>query len=94
MQESATNAVRHGCADHVEAEAFEGEGLLHVTIRDDGGGIPDEHRTGFGLSGMRERVGALGGTFALDKASPGTVVRITLPVPTERPDDSHTAPTA
>lgn len=92
IQESATNAVRHGGATRVEAEALERAGRLHVTIRDDGRGIPDSHGTGLGLSGMRERVGALGGTFALDKAGPGAVVRIMIPVPPERGDESPTAP--
>lgn len=94
VQESATNAVRHGGATFIEAEALERDGVLHVAIRDDGSGIPDAHGTGLGLSGMRERVGALGGTFALDKAGPGTVIRITIPVPTERGDESPAAPRA
>ncbi len=94
VQESATNAVRHGGATRVEAEASELDGNLRVAIRDDGSGIPDDHGTGLGLSGMRERVGALGGTFALDKAGPGAVVRITIPVPPERGDESHAAPRA
>ena len=94
VQESATNAVRHGGATVVEAEVMERDGVLHVAIRDDGTGIPEAHGTGLGLSGMRERVGALEGSFALDKASPGTVVRITIPIPTERGDESHAAPRA
>ncbi len=93
VQESATNAVRHGGATRVEAEAREAEGQVLVTIRDNGSGIPAEHGTGLGLSGMRERVEALGGTFALDKAGPGAIVRITIPVPPERGDESN-APSA
>ena len=91
VQESATNAVRHGGATVVEAEAMERDGVLHLAIRDDGSGLPEGHGIGLGLSGMRERVGALGGTFALDKAGPGAIVRITIPVPTERGDESHAA---
>ena len=94
VQESATNAVRHGSATRVEAEATEADGRLHVTIRDDGTGIPREHRTGLGLSGMRERVEALDGTFALDNAGPGAIVQITIPVPPERVDENNNAPSA
>ncbi|MCJ2057364.1 histidine kinase [Methylobacterium sp. J-048] len=94
VQESATNAVRHGGASRIEAEAIEANGTLRVTIRDDGTGIPLEHRTGLGLSGMRERVEALDGTFALDNAGPGAIVKITIPVPPERVDENNNAPSA
>ena len=94
VQESATNAVRHGAATRVEAEATEAEGRLDLTIRDNGTGIPPEHGTGLGLSGMRERVEALGGTFALDNAGPGAIVRIMIPVPPDRGDETSTAPSA
>ncbi len=84
IQESATNAVRHGAATHVEAVAEERDGEVLVEICDDGTGIPAEHTTGLGLSGMRERVEALQGTFTLDNAGPGAIVRIAIPVPPER----------
>lgn len=98
VQESATNAVRHGAATRVEAEASEARGRLTVTIRDNGIGLsdsaaPPEHGTGLGLSGMRERVEALGGTFALDNAGPGAIVRIVIPVPSDRGDENN-APSA
>ncbi|SDM92175.1 two-component system, NarL family, sensor histidine kinase UhpB [Methylobacterium phyllostachyos] len=98
VQESATNAVRHGAATRVEAEVVEAQGRLAVTIRDNGTGIlgtdaPTEHGTGLGLSGMRERVEALGGTFALDNAGPGAIVRIMIPVPPDRGEENN-APSA
>ena len=93
VQESATNAVRHGAATRVEAEAAETDGRLFVTIRDNGTGIPAEHGTGLGLSGMRERVEALDGTFTLDNAGLGAIVRITIPVPPDRGDENN-APSA
>ncbi|MCJ2015340.1 HAMP domain-containing protein [Methylobacterium sp. J-076] len=84
VQESATNAVRHGGATRVEASAEQAGGTVDVEIRDDGIGLPAEHRIGLGLSGMRERVEALQGTFTLDNAGPGAIVRIAIPVPPER----------
>lgn len=93
VQESATNAVRHGGATRVEATVTEAAGQIDVTIRDNGSGIPPEHGTGLGLSGMRERVEALGGTFALDKGGPGAIVRITIPVPPDQGDENN-APSA
>ena len=93
VQESATNAVRHGGATQVEAEAGEADGRVQATIRDNGSGVPAEHGTGLGLSGMRERVEALGGSFALDNGGPGAIVRITIPVPPEQGDENN-APSA
>ncbi|GJD34775.1 two-component system sensor histidine kinase UhpB [Methylobacterium aerolatum] len=84
IQESATNAVRHGGATQVEAIAEERGGSVLVEICDNGSGIPANHSLGLGLPGMRERVEALQGTFALDNAGPGTIVRIAIPVPSER----------
>jgi two-component system sensor histidine kinase UhpB len=90
IQESMTNAVRHGAARHVRAEAAERDGtLLHVAITDDGRGLAPDHGIGLGISGMRERVGALDGTFALDNALPGTVVRISIPIDPDRGDDTQ-----
>ena len=74
----------------MRAAALEGNATLHGT------GIAPGHRVGLGLSGMRERVEALGGHFRLDTASldngaSGTVVRITLPIDPER-DGSEVLP--
>ncbi|WP_343898801.1 ATP-binding protein [Methylorubrum aminovorans] len=101
IQESSTNAVRHGDARHVRArvaQESDAAGLmtLRISVEDDGTGIAPGHRVGLGLSGMRERVEALGGQFRLDTASldngaSGTVVRITLPIDPER-DGSEVPP--
>lgn len=101
IQESSTNAVRHGDARHVRARVAQesdaaGLTTLRISVEDDGTGIAPGHRVGLGLSGMRERVEALGGQFRLDTASldngaSGTVVRITLPIDPER-DGSEVPP--
>jgi hypothetical protein len=59
---------------------------LELTVRDDGFGIAADRPPGFGLRGMRERVQALGGDFAIETGSGrGTCVRIGIPLPS-RPD--------
>ncbi|WP_081631135.1 ATP-binding protein [Methylobacterium sp. 77] len=102
IQESMTNAVRHGSASRVRAEVSESHAAneLRVVIRDNGTGLDPGHaenqqagldggfRGGIGLSGMRERVEALSGTFQLDNAAPGTVVRIVIPLDPERAEDT------
>jgi two-component system sensor histidine kinase UhpB len=98
IQESMTNAVRHGRAEHVSVDARETHdgSVAHIAIsvRDDGGGIAPDHRVGLGLSGMRERVEALGGTLVLDNGTPGTVVRIRIPFEPERHEDTSAIPQA
>jgi two-component system, NarL family, sensor histidine kinase UhpB len=87
VQEALTNAFRHSAARRIEAKlayepstsnvALSDPALLglRVSIVDDGRGIGPETRAGMGLSGMRERVKALGGEFEFS-ASPdgGTIV--------------------
>jgi two-component system sensor histidine kinase UhpB len=92
IQESMTNAVRHGRAPNVRAEAHVEGGaarpMLHIRVHDDGVGLASSHGIGLGLSGMRERVEALSGTFLLDNAAPGTVVRISIPLDPERGEET------
>ena len=65
IQESLTNAYRHGGADHVDVSGTwkRSDGLLLVRISDNGRGA-SEVVPGNGLSGMRERLEALNGTLA------------------------------
>ncbi|HJV94315.1 MAG TPA: sensor histidine kinase [Azonexus sp.] len=88
VQESITNAVRHGRAANVAVTLqYSGAGLV-LEIRDDGQGSPppaqrSEPRKsgGFGLLGMEERVLALGGSLAIrPAANGGTVVGVRLPL--------------
>ena len=82
IQEALTNAFRHSGARRIEATlAFEAPTSnaalgdpalagLRMRVVDDGRGLGPETGAGVGLSGMRERVTALGGEFAF-RASPG-----------------------
>jgi len=91
IQESLTNAIRHAGATSVMVNARDcpaaggaagyGAGRLELTVRDDGCGIAAENKPGFGLRGMRERVQALGGEFAIETGRDGTCIRIVIPVP-------------
>jgi two-component system, NarL family, sensor histidine kinase UhpB len=84
VQESLTNAIRHAQAKRVEVDIRATEGPpaeLHLTIRDDGLGIDPSTPPGFGMLGMRERVQALGGRYAVEAGGEGgTCVRIAIPV--------------
>lgn len=84
LQESLANGFRHGgiCNQRVAVAGTVDQ--LSVEVVDDGKGFdPKVLRTGghLGLIGMRERVEALGGSFAVNSApNKGTTVRATLPL--------------
>jgi signal transduction histidine kinase len=80
-QEAMTNAVRHGACRSVEIDVRIARGFATLTIEDDGTGFdPGETRDGSGLSGMRERLGRLGGSLQV-AAAPGEGSRLVATVP-------------
>lgn len=94
FQESLTNVVRHAKARKVEASLMEKRGGMELVVRDDGRGITREQVNSplaFGLIGMRERAGILGGRVKIvGSMKKGTVVIVRIPVaPKERAHDRH-----
>jgi two-component system sensor histidine kinase UhpB len=81
VQEAVTNAIRHGNPGHVLVRIESVADALRIDIADDGQGFDmEEHRNGYGITGMIERARSAGGTLRIEKlASRGTVVRATLP---------------
>jgi signal transduction histidine kinase len=70
VQEALTNAVRHGKATKVRVNFWvEGE-ELSLTISDNGKGAFEVVK-GIGLTGMEERLGALGGSVRIGRATEG-----------------------
>jgi PAS domain S-box-containing protein len=89
VQEALTNVLRHAEASCVrvsvarEPAAGFGDAVV-VCVRDDGRGLGPAAAPGngrFGVAGMRERVQAFGGSFAISGAAgEGATVRAVLPV--------------
>jgi two-component system sensor histidine kinase UhpB len=79
MQEGITNVLRHAQATGMRLKATAADGKVLVEISDDGVGMPADVVMGRGLTGMRERVRALGGTFELSRGDGQTRVRCSLP---------------
>jgi signal transduction histidine kinase len=78
--EALTNATRHARASVVRIALAEQDGCLHLSIRDNGAGGADPAR-GSGLTGLRDRAEALGGS--LEVSSPpgqGTLILVRLPL--------------
>lgn len=83
VQESITNAVRYAEANQIDITMELINGLVQVTIEDDGKGFdPKKVEAGgsFGLLGMKERALVLGGHIDI-KSTPGKGTCITLQVP-------------
>lgn len=83
LQESLTNVIRHAQARHVAVELVAEGAAVTLTVADDGKGLPAEgaRRTGsFGVLGMSERLGGLGGQLDVgDRPEGGTLLRARLP---------------
>ena len=82
VAEALTNAARHARASAISVEAEAVGDVLHVTVRDDGGGGAD-FTGGTGLAGLKDRVEALGGQILLDSPrGGGTTLRVEFPLTT------------
>jgi signal transduction histidine kinase len=84
-QECLTNSLRHGAAREIllRIERRSGkENALLICVEDDGGGdaVRVTQSAGFGLTGMRERVAAVGGSLSIARASHGLSVAATIPI--------------
>ena len=82
-QESLTNAVRHANPRRIEVRLRFGGGWVTLVVKDDGRGfeVADRVGKGYGLTGMHERVDALGGSLSIDsRLDEGTEVSVTLPI--------------
>lgn len=81
LQEALTNIVKHARAGSVRVAANVVDGEVRLEVQDDGEGFDvDATTTGFGLSGMRERVYLAGGTLSVQSGQAGTTLRARLPV--------------
>jgi|CXWK01.1.fsa_nt_gi two-component system sensor histidine kinase UhpB len=82
IQEGLANALRHGRPSRISISAGEIDPhRLRVCVRDDGGGIAAGSNAGFGLTGMRERITALGGSFNMSSEPKQKGVAITVELP-------------
>ncbi|MCO5994829.1 sensor histidine kinase [Actinoallomurus rhizosphaericola] len=77
--EALTNVAKHARASHAEVVLTREEDVLRMTITDDGiGGA--EPSNGTGLTGLRQRVASVDGTFRITSPAGGpTVITVELP---------------
>jgi signal transduction histidine kinase len=83
LQETLSNATRHGQGIRVAVHAWADEQDLHAVISDGGPGFALSEQLsneGLGLPGIRERTALVGGTFEV-RAAPGRGTTISLSWP-------------
>ena len=89
VQEALTNVFRHADATEVSvsiapAERPAGErdtrDYAVVRISDNGHGLKPDQKFGFGLTGMRERLLALGGTLTVASGERGVTIEAMVPI--------------
>ena len=78
VQEGITNAIRHGHATRVQVRCHIEDGVLEVSVKDNGIGCKSV-TPGFGLQHMQERMLMLGGTFWYEN-SDGFCIRAEIPL--------------
>jgi signal transduction histidine kinase len=80
VAEALTNAAKHAQASKVDVRVDADEANLHLSIEDDGIGGADVGK-GSGLTGLVDRVEALGGTMDISsRTGCGTSLRVTIPL--------------
>ncbi|WP_411719843.1 sensor histidine kinase [Mycetocola sp.] len=83
-QEGLANVRKHANARAASVPVAQSDNSVSLRVADDGRGLggfqpSDEH--GFGLSGMRDRVGLVGGTLIVADAATGHGTELTVHIP-------------
>lgn len=93
LREALSNTMRHACAHAVTVRCMEHPSFYQLIVTDNGaGGVQASGHgaaEGMGLSSMRERVEALGGTFTAGPRGGADGWRVFATVPKQQGDESR-----
>lgn len=82
VQESLSNAIKHGRPSKISISVTDNDNEVAVSVEDNGAGLPSEaSRTGYGITGMRERVSGLGGTLSVSSGGSVAGVKVLARIP-------------
>jgi signal transduction histidine kinase len=93
VQESLSNILKHSAATEATVVVKSQLASVSLSVRDNGRGFEAGTKTfmsspelGYGITGMRERVGILGGSFFIDSViNHGSSLAIEIPKPASKP---------
>jgi len=89
VQEAVHNVIKHAKATEVTVTIEFTQGLLAITVRDDGCGFnPLNSVAGHGLFNMKQRLSDIGGIFSIE-SQPGKGSTIHMNVKFKSPGESH-----
>jgi len=97
VQEAVNNILKHSGATEAATVVKKLEATVSMSIRDNGRGFDadalyqsNSHDVGHGISGIKERVRILGGTFVIDsRPGQGTSLSIEIPVPVSKHESEN-----
>jgi two-component system sensor histidine kinase DesK len=98
VREGVTNVIRHSSARNCTVEIEQQDGVVTLTVTDDGDGAPSAAqnrpgRHGSGLAGLRERLSALDGELRAGPAPAGGFrLAATIPVALDRDSSREPVP--
>jgi signal transduction histidine kinase len=85
FKEAVNNVVRHSSCTSVEITLLISDGVLELSVQDNGGGFdPDNDGEGNGLANMRLRAKKLGGVLKIKSNPGGTRVDLSAPISKRR----------
>jgi signal transduction histidine kinase len=90
VQEALTNVARHSGSTSVSIHLRATDGLVRLTLADNGRGLAPGARPGMGLSGMRARARSAGGELTFHSV-PGKGLAIEVWAPRKAPAESSVA---
>lgn len=92
LQEALSNVTRHSRARYVRVSLRLADGVLRLTVADDGVGfdvarvlgVQPSAASGIGLHAVREHAAALGGKLDIESGPLGTKLELSVPIPAEQ----------
>jgi signal transduction histidine kinase len=79
MQESLTNALKHGHATHISVLCWDNKAYIGMTITDNGSGAELPIKKGIGITAMEDAVNQFGGSIHIRSGKNGFKLTATVP---------------
>lgn len=92
VQEALTNVSKHSQASKVVVDLSLARAVLSIEISDNGCGLTNEDLAktkSFGIRGLRERAGTVGGWVDLTSDGGGTTLMLSVPVASRKPHEDE-----